>query len=225
MNGGLDYTPGTTSTAGDRYSNFGYVLLGLIVERASGMGFNTYVNTEVLGPLGISSEDFKTSNSLLSQADPREPNYITNKTARSIYVPGTTVSARDGALNATTFQAAATSLTTSRAMAMFASHYKIDTDADSIDGPDNGRPLAGSTNDGLHYGDLPGTAAAVRQMRSGISYSVLMNKNGKFEGGCPRDYPRDVSQGIDDAIVAAGYSTTRRAMQAPAPTRVRPKVC
>ena len=225
MRGDLDYTPGTTPVAGDRYSNFGYVLLGLIVERASGFAFNTYVNTELLGPLGVSSDDFKTSGSLLSQANAREPNYITIKTAMSVFFPGTTVSARDGALNATTFEAAATSITTSRAMAMFASQFKIDTDANSIDGPDNGRPLAGSTHDGFHYGDLPGTAAVVRQLSSGISYAVLMNKNGKFENTCPRDYPAAVREGIDAAITAAGDTTSRSAKQPSTMTRVRPKAC
>lgn len=225
MRGDLDYAPGGAPVSGDRYSNFGYVLLGLIVERASGMGFNSYVNTEVLGPLGISSDDFKASSSLISQADPREPNYITGKTARSVYAPGTTVSARDGALNAATFQAAATSIATARAMALFASHYKIDTDADSIDGPENGRPLSGGTHTGLHYGDLPGTAAVVRQLGSGISYAVLMNKNAKFETGCPRDYPRAVQDGVDDAITAAGYPSTRSLVRPATTKRVTPKVC
>lgn len=226
MRGGLDFTPGSSPTIGDRYSNFGYVLLGLIVERASGSPFHTFVNTALLSNLGVSGDDFKPSNSLLSQADPREPHYITTMTGPSVFAPGTTVSARDGILNAVNFQAAATTLTTARAMAVFAANFVIDTDANGIDGPDNGRRLAGASRDGFHYGDLPGTAAVVRQLNSGVSYAVLMNKNDKFEGGCIRDYPRSVRTGIDDAIAAAGYVSSRRATTPAARADVqRLKVC
>jgi CubicO group peptidase (beta-lactamase class C family) len=56
----LQYTPGDTSTydAGDRYSNFGYVLLGLVVERVSGMPFRDYLAQAVLQPLGVDGEVF-----------------------------------------------------------------------------------------------------------------------------------------------------------------------
>jgi len=45
----LDFDPGSR----DAYSNFGYCLLGRIVERASGMSYGDYVRAEVLAPLGI----------------------------------------------------------------------------------------------------------------------------------------------------------------------------
>ena len=40
------------------YSNFGYSILGLIVESASGMSFNDYVVKEVLTPIGMDSSSF-----------------------------------------------------------------------------------------------------------------------------------------------------------------------
>ncbi|MCU0223226.1 MAG: beta-lactamase family protein [Acidobacteria bacterium] len=45
----LEFTPGGRFA----YSNFGYALLGRVVERASGMGYEEYVRSEVLAPLGI----------------------------------------------------------------------------------------------------------------------------------------------------------------------------
>lgn len=47
----LDFTPGTV----DRYaySNYGYMLLGLIVETVSGMPYETFVQQRLLTPLGI----------------------------------------------------------------------------------------------------------------------------------------------------------------------------
>lgn len=202
----LDYDPGSpSSSVRDRYSNFGYMLLGYIIEQASGQSYNSYVNSQILAPLGVPVADFKNGNSLLSQADPREPNYITTKQTLNVFGPGL-VNARDGGVNAINWVSTATSLMTARAMARFASTYKIDTDTNGVDGPNNGQPLLGVTNDGFHGGDLPGSASLVRQLRSGISYAILMNKNDKYEGsGVRRDYPMDMKSGIDRAITRAGY--------------------
>ena len=202
----LDYEPGTVPPSErDRYSNFGYMLLGYIVERASGQSFNNYVNSAVLASLGIAASDFKNGNSLLSQADPREPNYITSRQVPNVFGAGL-VNARDGGVNAINWVATATSLMTARALARFASAFKIDTDANGIDGASNGQPLLGTTNNGFHGGDLPGSAALVRQLTSGISYAVLLNKNDKFEGAGTRvDYSMDMKTGLDQAVTRAGY--------------------
>jgi N-acyl-D-amino-acid deacylase len=45
----LDFDPGSRHA----YSNFGYCLLGRVIERASGLGYEAYVRQEVLAPLGI----------------------------------------------------------------------------------------------------------------------------------------------------------------------------
>lgn len=54
----LQYQPGdaTTYTSAQRYSNFGYVLLGLVVEKVSGQPFQTYLTQAVLNPLGIGGQ-------------------------------------------------------------------------------------------------------------------------------------------------------------------------
>jgi D-alanyl-D-alanine carboxypeptidase len=46
-----DFPPGTAY----RYSNSGYVLLGLVVEKASGMPWGAYVSRRLLVPLGLAS--------------------------------------------------------------------------------------------------------------------------------------------------------------------------
>ena len=46
-----DFLPGT----GYRYSNSGYVLLGLVVEKASGMPWGDFVTRRLLVPLGLSA--------------------------------------------------------------------------------------------------------------------------------------------------------------------------
>jgi D-alanyl-D-alanine carboxypeptidase len=45
----LDFLPGTAW----RYSNSGYVLAGMIVERVTGISYEAYLTNEVLGPVGI----------------------------------------------------------------------------------------------------------------------------------------------------------------------------
>ena len=45
----LDFDPGTRFV----YSNFGYAILGRIIERVSGMTYENYVKTAVLAPAGI----------------------------------------------------------------------------------------------------------------------------------------------------------------------------
>jgi D-alanyl-D-alanine carboxypeptidase len=50
----LDFTPGESS----RYSNAGYILLGLVIERASGMAYADYVHDHLLVPLGMSRTSY-----------------------------------------------------------------------------------------------------------------------------------------------------------------------
>src|SRR5262249_15681075 len=45
----LDFEPGER----DAYSNFGYCLLGRVIEAASGLSYEGYVRQHVLAPLGI----------------------------------------------------------------------------------------------------------------------------------------------------------------------------
>lgn len=49
-----NFAPG----AGCRYNNCAYVLLGLMVERASGMTYRDYVRRHVFAPAGMASSDF-----------------------------------------------------------------------------------------------------------------------------------------------------------------------
>jgi CubicO group peptidase (beta-lactamase class C family) len=50
----LNFTPGTRW----RYSNSGYVLLGYIVERVSGMSYDAFLHQRIFDPLGMSNTDY-----------------------------------------------------------------------------------------------------------------------------------------------------------------------
>jgi D-alanyl-D-alanine carboxypeptidase len=45
----LEFAPGSSN----RYSNAGYILLGLVIEKISGMTYDDYVKTKIFAPLGM----------------------------------------------------------------------------------------------------------------------------------------------------------------------------
>jgi CubicO group peptidase (beta-lactamase class C family) len=50
----LEFEPGTRQ----RYSNAGYIVLGLIIEKVSGMPYHDFVRTRVFAPLGMTDTSF-----------------------------------------------------------------------------------------------------------------------------------------------------------------------
>jgi CubicO group peptidase (beta-lactamase class C family) len=76
----LVHAPGTTF----KYSNCGYVLAGLVVEKAAGMPYREFVKRRILDPLGLTKSGFELS-------DPLASRYATGYQTdhyRSLVVPG-----------------------------------------------------------------------------------------------------------------------------------------
>src|SRR5262249_9689546 len=69
----LDFDPGTD----DAYSNFGYCLLGRVIEKVGGQPYGDHVRQEVLAPLGI--RDMRLGKTLLSERAPHEVRYYDEK--------------------------------------------------------------------------------------------------------------------------------------------------
>jgi CubicO group peptidase (beta-lactamase class C family) len=65
----LQFDPGQ----GFNYSNFGYAVLGRIIERVSGMSYGDYVRTQVLAPMGITH--MRLGHTLLADRAPGEVRY------------------------------------------------------------------------------------------------------------------------------------------------------
>ncbi len=168
----LDFAPGSRTA----YSNFGFLILGQIIEQASGMPYIAYVNSAVMAPMGIPSTEFVAMAALLKDRNPREPNYLTSSSGASVYVPGAIVLWNDGFFNPNNWVSVGFAVTTSRAMATFAGQYQIggvDVGGDTA----SGRLLKGSFVDGWWYGEWAGTQSIVRQRSTGVSYAILLNKN------------------------------------------------
>jgi len=78
----LDFGPGERYA----YSNFGYCLLGRVIEAVSNQSYETYVRKEVLAPLGI--ERTRTGKTLLEGRAPGEVRYYDEKGRRRKAVLG-----------------------------------------------------------------------------------------------------------------------------------------
>lgn len=80
----LDFEPGKDYS----YSNFGYCLLGRVVEAVTGRSYEEYVRAEILAPMGIS--DMRIGKSLLKDRAPGEVRYYQPNEPRmlpSVYGP------------------------------------------------------------------------------------------------------------------------------------------
>lgn len=89
----LHFTPGT----GQSYSNLGYSILGLVIEKVSGMSYEKYCKEKVLEPLGI--YDMALGNNLPEKALPLEVSYyeVANASNKpSVYGTGELVPASRG---------------------------------------------------------------------------------------------------------------------------------
>jgi N-acyl-D-amino-acid deacylase len=75
----LDFTPGERSV----YSNFGYCVLGRIIEKVSGESYEQYVRKHVLAPLGIKAS--RLGRTLLPGRAPGEVTYHAKGTGSSVF--------------------------------------------------------------------------------------------------------------------------------------------
>ncbi|GAA4095746.1 serine hydrolase domain-containing protein [Actinomadura miaoliensis] len=90
----LDHDPGTTYA----YSNYGYLLLGQIIEKVSGMGYAEYVQRHVLAPVGITR--MRPGRTMRADRAPGEVPYFSQRTGPSVFdAAGTTVPAPYGTFN------------------------------------------------------------------------------------------------------------------------------
>ncbi|WP_336205422.1 serine hydrolase domain-containing protein [Nonomuraea sp. LPB2021202275-12-8] len=74
----LDFTPGSRYA----YSNYGYMLLGRIIAKVSGLSYEAYVKQRLLAPVGITR--MRLGRSLASQAASTEANYDSVYTRKTV---------------------------------------------------------------------------------------------------------------------------------------------
>jgi CubicO group peptidase (beta-lactamase class C family) len=80
----LEFEPGT----GQAYSNAGYVLLGLVIEKTSGKPYEAFVKERIFDPVGMKSTGFTESDAVVSG---RATGYILRGPAGPLAAPRTNV--------------------------------------------------------------------------------------------------------------------------------------
>lgn len=196
----LDFDPGTKYG----YSNYGYMLLGRIVEKASGMSYESYVRQRILAPVGITR--LRLGRTLRSEAAPGEVIYESAGTATTVtdasgaVVPkpyggfsmtnrgpggGWLASAVDLVRFAKVLDAPGAVLNATSINRMLAKPSPLLT----VDGAWYGagwwvRQVPGHLNT-WHNGSLPGTYTYLARLQNGFTYAALFNRG--EESGSP-DY-------------------------------------
>ena len=183
----LHFTPGT----GRSYSNLGYSILGLVIEKLSGMPYDEYCRREIFEPLGI--YDMLLAGNLPSERAPFEVTYYEpNKQLRpSIYGTGELVSPMYGGNDIEALGGAGSWISTAPdlmrlllAVDGFNTREDILSD-ESIrfmtDANNGFAPVGWKTTvmDGNWWrtGSFSGTAGMLKRQPDGISWVVLLNSS------------------------------------------------
>ncbi|MXZ05775.1 MAG: beta-lactamase family protein [Rhodothermaceae bacterium] len=165
----LQFDPGSETV----YSNVGYLVLGLIVEKVSGKDYLSYVRENIFAPLGISAVDVIQARTFPQDRSMREPWYDASGLARNVFDPdGPSVRWPDGGWDVEAKLAEAGLVTTTRALLEFADKYVVF-------GPRIGSVRNGHEGSGWwswHGGTLPGTNSLLYQSGGGVNYVILFNR-------------------------------------------------
>ncbi|MGW3346124.1 serine hydrolase [Nonomuraea rubra] len=194
----LDFAPGSRYA----YSNYGYLLLGLIVEKASGMAYESYVKQKILAPAGVTR--MRLGRTLKAQAAPGEIVYESAQTSRTVTdASGAIVPAPYGGFSMENRGPGGGWLASAVDLVRFA--RVLDAPGTVLNATSIGRMVAkpeiGVTENGSwygaglwvrqvtghlntwHSGGLPGTYTYTARLQNGFTYAALFNRN--QESGSP----------------------------------------
>lgn len=196
----LDFTPGTQY----QYSNFGYCVLGRVIEKITGLTYQKYVLDNILTPLGMINT--KLGSNLLADKLPNEVNYYDYPGAplsNSIYDNTTKVSRPYGGFNIEFLDAAGGWVSSCEDLLRFVCAIdrfntrpdilKVATLDTMVKASTHNRNYASgisvnANNNWWHMGSLSGTTSAiVRNGSQQINWAILLNT-------------RDASMNINTAV-------------------------
>jgi CubicO group peptidase (beta-lactamase class C family) len=188
LNKRLHFTPGM----GRAYSNLGYSILGLVIEKISGMSYEEYCTRTIMEPLGI--YDMKIAGNLLSEKAPYEVTYYEPSDILlkpSIYGTGEMVPPSYGGNDIKTLGAAGAWIATAPdlmrlllAVDGFSTRPDILTDGSINFMTDNKNGYApvgwkATVIDGTWWrtGSFPGSAGMMKRQSDGTAWVVLFNSS------------------------------------------------
>jgi len=194
----LDFDPGVRHA----YSNFGYCVLGRVIEKITGEPYEDHVRKAVLAPMGITA--MRLGRSLLEQRAPGEVRYypVTGTPARPVFasVKGKEVPWPYGGFNLEAMDAHGGWLASAVDLVRFASSIDRVLDAKTqavmVERPAKldpkpayyacgwmVRPVGTAGKMNLwHAGSLPGTSTLLVRRHDGLVWAALFNDRSRGEG-------------------------------------------
>jgi CubicO group peptidase (beta-lactamase class C family) len=158
----LQFDPGTKEC----YSNFGYCVLGRVIEKVSGQTYLGFVRRNICDPLEMRSVEL--GRTLPRYRSPREPAYRSPKTGRNVVDPESTeeVLLPDGTFYLEAMDSQGGLIASSRDVVRFLDAYWI-----------TGETRLGNGRTYVAFGSMPGTSTMAIQRPNGVNVAVLFNQN------------------------------------------------
>jgi N-acyl-D-amino-acid deacylase len=158
----LQFDPGLRTC----YSNFGYCVLGRVIEKVSGQPYLAYVQKTIAAPLRINS--LALGRSLPKYRNPLEPEYSDPRKGSNVFDPQSKeeVPLPDGGFYLEAMDAHGGLIATSTDLTRFLEAYWL-----------NGEPRKGNGRSEVLFGQLPGTFTMVMQRPNGVNAAVLFNQS------------------------------------------------
>jgi len=188
----LQQQPGTATS----YSNFGYLVLGLIIEKVTGQPFVDYVRQNVFSQ-SVAGEVIE-GRSLRPNRDAREPFYADPYKGCSVFVIDVCVLVPwpDGGWYIESFDSCGGLVASAPAMASFLERYWI-----------TGQPREpGTSASFIFYGSLDGTFTLTRQRSDGSTFVALFNQRTDPSGLKYEDIAQILDAAADRVLVTSSPS-------------------
>jgi CubicO group peptidase (beta-lactamase class C family) len=193
-----NFPPANAPGTAYAYSNFGYCLLGRIIETATGQSYESYVQSTVLSQCGIT--DMQIAGDTLADRAPGEVVYDgTNSTVGNPYgIPVRRMDSHGGWIATATdllrFMVRMDANANPADIVSSASLTTMTTGTTANADYGQGWSLYVPENNWFHTGRLGGTESVLVHHSTGISYAVIANGNGLD----PDKLGRDMAYAVDD---------------------------
>jgi N-acyl-D-amino-acid deacylase len=177
----LQFEPGSRQS----YSNFGYAVLGLLVEEVGERPFPEFARSAVLD--GVAADRLYEGRTLPGDRRASEVDYHSQRRVPNVYEldRDERVPFPDGGFHLEALGGAGEFVATTRTLLSFLDEYWI-----------TGRPRSGEGGPYVYYGSLPGTFTMTYQHESGVDVVALLNYRGPTANGYARPLKRALDSGI-----------------------------
>jgi CubicO group peptidase (beta-lactamase class C family) len=176
----LQFAPGSDS----QYSNFGYVLLALVVEKVSGLSFQDFLKQKVLNQLGV-ADQLWTGATLRSGRRSTEVGYDAAAVGDSAWNPWSTAKVPScyGTFLIAEMDGGGGLIASAPAVSAFINRNRV------FGG-------MGDRSPGARAGEMPGTVSWAETRGNGVDWCVIFNTD---QPAALTQFPKDVDNAIDAA--------------------------